>query len=341
MKKVRLAVAGVGNNISALSQGIAYYATFEACDPLPGVSRRSLGGFSVQDIEIVAAFDVSPDKIGKRLSEAIHSGMNNYPDIVSSLTGPDPVVLDGLRSSGSPDEVVAELKRSEAEVLLYSLPTGLQPEATSYALAAISAGCAVVNCTPERVARDPEVLAAASAANVPVVGDDLASHIGASVLHGNLLGLLAERGVMLKGSYQVNLGGNEDFRNLRVTCESKEKSKHNALRQRSGVMDDVTVIPSGGVVSHLGDRKVAHINLDGVGWAGMPVSIDVILKVQDSSNAAGVIVDLVRLAAHGLRSGSANSTLAAGSLLKSPVGIEDDSFDLTKSLAELRALSVE
>jgi myo-inositol-1-phosphate synthase len=155
---------------------------------------------------------------------------------------------------------------------------------------------------------------------VPLIGDDLASHLGASVVHRALLHLLSERGLSLASSYQLNLGGNEDFRNLREQGGSKRQSKLNALAQEGVDTSKVEVIPSAGYVSHLRDNKVAMLNIEGLGWAGTPVSLDLKLKVQDSSNAAGVIIDLIRIAAAARRAGLGGFSPAAVRVLKSPAG---------------------
>lgn len=323
---VRLAVAGIGNNILALCQGVAFYKPFKGSDnsELVGIARPFIGPLHVSDITFVVGFDVDEDKVGLPVHEAIFRGENNYPRLavdVDANTGP---VHKGL-SNGEPDPAdirrVAELlKASGAEVLLYSLPTGLQHAANAYAEAALEAGVAFVNCTPETVARNPETLRRFEEAGVPMVGDDLASHIGTSIVHRTLLGLLNERGISLSTSYQLNLGGNADFKNLREVGASKRQSKMNALAQDGVDVSKVEVIPSAGFVSHLCDNKVAYLNIEGAGWAGTPISIDLKLKVQDSSNAAGVIIDLIRIAAVTRRRQEGGFPPAAARILKSPPG---------------------
>lgn len=322
---LRLAIAGVGNNISALLQGVEYYRHLKDQDELVGIRNPYIGGVHVSDIDLVAAFDIDPDKIGKPLDEAVFAGTNNYPTLGVELKKSECIVQAGLREPPNDgDEILSRiietLRDSRSEVLLYSLPTGLQWAADAYAAAALRAGVAFVNCTPELVARNPETLAAFEAAGVPMIGDDLASHIGTSVVHRVLLGLLGERGITLDSSYQLNLGGNADFANLRVAGASKQQSKLNALAQDGVDTSRVEVIPSAGFVRQLGDNKVAYLNIEGSGWGGTPVSIDLKLKVQDSSNAAGVIIDLIRIAgvSHRKRLGGFNA--AAVSCLKSPPG---------------------
>ncbi|MEU5259268.1 inositol-3-phosphate synthase [Amycolatopsis sp. NPDC021455] len=323
MVQARVAVAGVGNNISALVQGVRYYEGRSAGeDPeLPGIRRPVIGALRPHDVEFVAAYDVSPAKIGLDVADAILAGKNNYPRLDVTLPATGVCVEPGIREH-DPDadvrRVTESLRRSGAEVLVYSLPTGLQWAATAYATAAAAAGVALVNCTPELVSRDQRMLDAFVAAGVPVLGDDLASHFGASIVHRSLLALLRERGITLDQTYQINIGGNEDFRNLREHGESKKASKLNAIAQDGLSLDRVDIIPSGGYVAGLRDQKVAYVSLDGIGWAGTPVNLELRLRVQDSSNAAGVIIDLVRIAVAARRIGLKGFVPAAAALLKSP-----------------------
>lgn len=325
---VRLAVAGVGNNISALFQGVALYRRMASEGvpeaEFPGVKRPRIAGLGVSDLAFVAAFDLDHNKVGRPFHEAALTRPNNYPRLDVELTDPgfvvDPGLTEAEASSPRFHQLVRRLRDSDAEVLLYSLPTGLQWAATAYARAALEASVAFVNCTPETAARSPELLAAYERAGVPLIGDDLASHLGASVVHRVLLGLLSERGLTLSNSYQLNFGGNEDFRNLREHGASKRESKLNALAQDGVDIGKVDVIPSAGFVAHLEDSKVAILNIEAMGWAGTPVSLDLKLKVQDSSNAAGVIIDLVRIAAAAHRAGLGGFSPAAVRILKSPAG---------------------
>ncbi|MFI7072972.1 hypothetical protein [Micromonospora sediminicola] len=201
-----------------------------------------------------------------------------------------------------------------AEVLLYSAPSGRPGIARAYAEAALRAGVAFVNTTSDPVARDPELLDRFAAAGLPLVGDDLASQFGTSVVHAALLRLLAERGLTLVSSYQVNLGGTEDFRNLVQNANTKKQSKLNALGS-----DRVEMAPLG-YLPHLGSRKVAHLNIEARGWGETAVSLDVRLTVDDPSGAAGVNIDLVRMAAAARRAGRGGQLAEAASLLKSPPG---------------------
>lgn len=327
---LRLAIAGVGNNISALFQGAAYYDKLASQgvseSDFVGIIRPRIGGIGVSDLDFVAAFDIHPNKIGKSFDKAVLAEPNNYPILDVTLPKVEFKVDEGFKqadaalSSDKFKTIVRRLRDSKAEVLLYSLPTGLQWAVDIYAKAALEAGVAFVNCTPDIAARSPELLAAYEKAAVPLIGDDLASHLGTSIVHRTLLGLLSERGITLASSYQLNFGGNEDFRNLRDHGANKRDSKINALTQDGVDTSNVEIIPSAGFVPHLKDNKVAILNIEGQGWAGTPVSVDLKLKVQDSSNAAGVIIDLIRIAAAARRAGLGGFSAAATRRLKSPAG---------------------
>ncbi|GHJ47531.1 myo-inositol-1-phosphate synthase [Catellatospora sp. TT07R-123] len=322
----------MGNNISALVQGVAVYRQADDPAELPGVTRPYVGGLHVTDLAFVAAFDVAEAKVGRPLGEAVFAAPNNYPRLVSELPDETTVVAMGARLDGVPphlsdsvgpvgadrtvDDIAGQLRDSGAEALLYSLPTGSAGAVAFYAEAALRAGVAFVNCTPDLIARDPGWAARFTEAGVPVVGDDLASHLGSSVLHRTLLSLVTERGLHIERSYQVNLGGNADFRNLLVRGEAKRQSKHAALG--GAYSDRVSVVPSGGYLPVLNDQKIGYIHVEAAGWAGATATIELKLSVQDSSNAAGVIIDLVRLAVLARRAGFAGPVHGAASLVKSP-----------------------
>ena len=310
IEKVRVAVVGVGNNTSALVQGIAFY---RETGSVTGVHRPTIDGLGVDDIEFVAAFATSPEKIGKDLTDAIFLPPNNFARLDCALPPAGVPVTAGLVDASGVDRVAAAL--NGAEVLLYSAPSGRPETARAYAAAARKAGAAFVNTTSDAVARDAGCLASFTAAGLPLLGDDLASQFGTSVLHGALLRLLAERGLTLVSSYQVNLGGTEDFRNLVENPNTKKQSKLNAL----SAADKVALAPLG-YLPHLGSRKVAHLNLEAQGWAGTEVSLDVKLTVHDPSGAAGVNIDLIRIAASALREGRGGSVDEAAALFKSPPG---------------------
>jgi myo-inositol-1-phosphate synthase len=309
INKVRVAVVGVGNNTSALVQGVAFY---RAGGDLVGVRRPELAGIGVGDVEFVAAFGISADKIGKDLHEAILVPPNNFPRIAGELLPSGVTVRRGLVDVAEVDRVAQEL--NGAEVLLYSAPSGRPGTACAYAEVALRAGAAFVNTTSDPVARDKTMLRRFTEAGLPLIGDDLASQFGSSVVHRALLRLVEERGLTLVSSYQVNLGGTEDFRNLVENPNTKEQSKLNALGS-----DRVHMAPLG-YLPQLKSEKIAHLNVEAQGWAGTGVSLDVRLRVHDPSGAAGVNIDLVRLAADALRNGRGGWPPEAAELLKSPPG---------------------
>jgi myo-inositol-1-phosphate synthase len=315
-QRVKVAVVGVGNNVSALVQGMALH---RATGSLIGIRRPVLHGLGVADIDVVAAFATSPEKIGTDLCAAIFLPPNNFPRLGGELPPSGVTVRAGLTSAGpgEVERVAGDL--AGAEVVLYAAPSGRPQTAHAYAEAALRAGAAFINTTSDAVARDPRLLGRFAAAGLPLLGDDLASQFGTSVVHHALLRLLAERGLTLTSSYQVNLGGTEDFRNLVENSNTKHQSKLNALAADGPAADRVQVAPLG-YLPHLESQKVAHINIEAQAWGGTPVSVDVKLKVHDPSGAAGVNVDLIRIAANALRHRHAGYPAEATPLLKSPPG---------------------
>jgi myo-inositol-1-phosphate synthase len=309
IENVRVAVVGVGNNTSALVQGITFYRNTGS---LVGIHRPQIAGLGVGDIDFVAAFAVSDQKVGKDLHEAIFVPPNNFPRIEADMRPSGVTVRRGLVDSTEIDRVAHAL--NGAEVLLYSAPSGRPDTARAYAEAALVAGAAFVNTTSDPIAREPLWLKRFEEAGLPLLGDDLASQFGSSVVHRALLRLLQERGLSLTSSYQVNLGGTEDFRNLVENPNTKKQSKVNAVGS-----DKVSMAPLG-YLPHLKSQKITHLNIEAQGWGETAVSLDVRLQVHDPSGAAGVNIDLIRLAATALRSGRGGCLPEAASLLKSPPG---------------------
>ncbi|MEV1073134.1 inositol-3-phosphate synthase [Micromonospora parva] len=310
IKRVKVAVVGVGNNTSALVQGLALYSDSGS---LVGIRRPVIDGLGVGDIDVVAAFATSPEKIGRDLTEAIFLPPNNFPRLNCDLPSAGVPVTKGLVDATGVDRVAAAL--AGAEVLLYSAPSGRPETARAYAEAARTAGVAFINTTADPISRDPRVMSRFEAAGLPLLGDDLASQFGTSVVHNALLRLLRERGLTLVSSYQVNLGGTEDFRNLVENPNTKKQSKLNALPDAG----KIEVAPLG-YLPHLRSQKVAHLNIEAQGWGETTLSLDVKLTVHDPSGAAGVNIDLIRLAASALRNGHGGFCAEAMSLLKSPPG---------------------
>jgi myo-inositol-1-phosphate synthase len=309
INNVRVAVVGVGNNTSALVQGISFYRNTGS---LVGIRRPEIGGLGITDIDFVAAFAISDGKVGTDLHEAIFMPPNNFPRLEPELPRSGVTVQRGLVDSTGVERVAHTIEG--AEVLLYSAPSGRPETARAYADAALMAGVSFVNTTSDAIAREPLWLKRFEDAGLPLVGDDLASQFGTSVVHHALLRLLQERGLTLVSSYQVNLGGTEDFRNLVESSNTKKQSKLNALGS-----DKVQIAPLG-YLPGLGSQKIAHLNIEAQGWGETAVSLDLRLKVHDPSGAAGVNIDLIRIAATGLRSGGGGFPAEASNLLKSPPG---------------------
>jgi myo-inositol-1-phosphate synthase len=315
--KVRVGLIGVGNCASSFVQGLAYYRD-TACAPatageVPGLMRSNIGGYGIRDIEISAAFDVSATKVGRDVSEAIFSDPNNThcfarpaPTGVRVARGP---TLDGIgkylrdivpESDGQVDDVCDILVRSGTNVLVSYLPVGSQRATEWYAERALEAGCAFVNCIPVFIASNPKWRARFAARALPIIGDDIKSQVGATIVHRILTNLFMERGVRLDRSYQLNFGGNTDFLNMleRERLESKKFSKTRAVTSQLGApmaAEDMHIGPSD-FVPWLTDRKIAHIRMEGTGFGGVPLNLELKLEVWDSPNSAGVVVDAVRCA---------------------------------------------
>jgi myo-inositol-1-phosphate synthase len=331
-KQVRLGIAGVGNNTSALVQGVHHYRkTGECREGQPakhGVLFPRLCGFEIQDVVFTSAFDVDARKIGRDLGDAIFQKPNNYPrlyrdEIRTDVTVTAAPVFDGvppflaehvqvsadLAAATGTEQLFAacveEIRRTKTQVLLNNLPSGAEQATLFFARVAAAGGAAYVNCTPTAAAHSKEILHLFEEARLPLLGDDLESHFGSSLIHRTLLEALYQRGIEISQSYQINLGGNMDFKNLSHRSDAKKKSKMKALSPAVNADAPIDVLPSGGFVRGLEDRKVGYIVVEGRGWLGTPVAIDLKLQVQDSSNAAGMIIDLVRIAQgafdHGLK----------------------------------------
>ncbi|MDE0131720.1 MAG: inositol-3-phosphate synthase [bacterium] len=336
MKEIRVAIVGVGNCASSLVQGVEYYRDAPTDQMIPGLMHPSLGGYHVRDIRFVAAFDVDAAKVGQDLSKAISAGQNNtvtFSDVshldVTVERGP---TLDGIGSylaglveeSAVPEADVAEaLRRARVDVVVSYLPVGSQEATEYYARAALEAGCAFVNCIPVFIARTPEWAERFREAGVPIVGDDIKSQVGATILHRSLVNLFQDRGVKVDRTYQLNFGGNTDFLNMleRSRLVSKKESKTKAvtsqLETRTPV-EDVHIGPSDHV-PWLTDRKWAHIRLEGTAFGDTPLSAEVKLEVWDSPNSAGVVIDAVRCAKLGLDRGLSGPLYEASAyFMKSP-----------------------
>jgi myo-inositol-1-phosphate synthase len=312
-KRLRLAIAGVGNCASSLVQGIEYYQDADPAERVPGLMHVVLGGYHIRDIELVAAFDVDAEKVGLDLSKAIDAGPNNtirfaeVPNLgVTVLRGP---TLDGFgeyyrqvaeESPAEPVDVAAALREAKADVLVSYLPVGSEEAQKHYAQACLDAGVAFVNAIPVFIASDPDWAAKFTDAGIPIVGDDIKSQVGATIVHRTLARLFEDRGTTIDHTYQLNFGGNMDFMNMleRSRLKSKKISKTQSVTSQidQGISDhDVHIGPSDHV-PWLDDRKWALIRLEGRNFGDVPLTVELKLEVHDSPNSAGVIIDAVRCA---------------------------------------------
>jgi myo-inositol-1-phosphate synthase len=310
-RRVRVGLVGIGNCASSFVQGLAYYR--DAQEPAPGLIRPELGGYRMSDIDITAAFDVSAEKVGLDVAEAILARPNNthrfaeVPELGvkvargRTLDGIGRYLRDDIKEADTPEANVADILRSTGtEVVVSYLPVGSQQATEWYAAQALEAGCAFVNCIPVFIASEPRWQARFAERRLPLIGDDIKSQVGATIVHRVLTNLFRERGVSLDRTYQLNFGGNADFLNMleRERLQSKKISKTQAVTsQMDGVPapGDIHVGPSD-FVPWLGDRKFAHIRMEGTGFGGVPLQLEVKLEVWDSPNSAGVVVDAVRCA---------------------------------------------
>ena len=310
---IRLAIAGVGNCSSSLVQGLEYYRDADPSEQVPGLMHVVLGGYHVRDVEVVAAFDVDATKVGLDVAKAIFAGQNNtirfapVGDLgVTVQRGP---TLDGLgkyyratieESPAEPVDVAQALRDAGADVLVSYLPVGSEEAQKHYAQACIDAGVAFVNAIPVFIASDPEWAAKFEAAGVPIVGDDIKSQVGATIVHRILARLFEDRGLVLDRTYQLNVGGNMDFMNMleRERLESKKISKTQAVTSQidNGIESDNVHIGPSDHVAWLQDRKWAYIRLEGRNFGDVPLNVELKLEVWDSPNSAGVIIDAVRCA---------------------------------------------
>ncbi|MXZ86739.1 MAG: inositol-3-phosphate synthase [Acidimicrobiia bacterium] len=333
---IRIAIAGVGNCASSLVQGLYYYADAEPDDHVPGLMHVVLGGYHINDVEPVAAFDVDASKVGLDLGKAISAEPNNtvqfcdVPELgVRVQRAP---TLDGFgeyyrtqceESPAEPIDVADALRESGADVLISYLPVGSEEAQRYYAECCLEAGVAFVNAIPVFIASDPEWAQRFTDAGVPVVGDDIKSQVGATILHRTLARLYEDRGVELDRTYQLNFGGNMDFMNMleRSRLVSKKISKTQSVTsqlEKGIAADDVHIGPSDHV-PWLNDRKWAHIRLEGRGFGDVPLNIDLKLEVVDSPNSAGVIIDALRCAKLGLDHGVGGPLLGPSAyFMKSP-----------------------
>ncbi|MBG6108667.1 inositol-3-phosphate synthase [Frigoribacterium sp. CG_9.8] len=333
---LKVAIAGVGNCANSLVQGVTFYANADESQVVPGLMHTRFGGYAISDISFVAAFDVDAAKVGLDLADAIWASQNNtlrFTDVATSgvlvQRGP---TLDGLGEyyrelvdeSPAPEVDVAQaLRDSGAEVLVCYLPVGSEHGAKFYAQAALDAGIAFVNALPVFIASDPVWAKKFTDAGLPIVGDDIKSQLGATITHRVLARLFEERGLVLDRTYQLNVGGNMDFKNMleRRRLESKKISKTQAVTSNIEAQlnsHDVHIGPSDHI-PWLDDRKLAFVRLEGHGFGNAPTSLEYKLEVWDSPNSAGVVIDAIRAAKIALDAGLGGPVEAASAyFMKSP-----------------------
>jgi myo-inositol-1-phosphate synthase len=336
VSKVRVAIIGVGNCASALVQGVTYYRNADPTEQVPGLMHVELGGYHIGDIEFSAAFEVDCNKVKLDLSEAIWVSPNNTIKFaeVPHLNVPvhRGMTHDGIgkylshrvrKASGPTDDIVHILKDTGTDVVINYLPVGSEMATKWYVEQVLDAGCAFVNCIPVFIAREDYWQKRFEERKLPIIGDDIKSQVGATIVHRVLARLFQDRGVRLERTSQLNVGGNMDFYNMleRERLESKKISKTNAVTSLLNYElppEDVYIGPSD-YVPWLTDRKWAHIRLEGRSFGDVPLNIELKLEVWDSPNSAGVVIDALRCAKIALDRGISGTLLAPSSyFMKSP-----------------------
>ncbi|MDQ3894085.1 MAG: inositol-3-phosphate synthase [Actinomycetota bacterium] len=334
--RVRVAIIGVGNCANALLQGVEYYKDADPEQFVPGLMHVDLGGYHVRDIEFTTAFDVTKDKVGRDLADAIWAHPNDtikFADVPhTGVTVSRGMTHDGIgkyltgvveKAPGETDDVVGLLEETQTDVVVNFLPVGSEEATKWYAEQILHAGCAMVNCMPVFIAREAYWQRRFEQRGVPIVGDDIKSQVGATIAHRVLTRLFRERGVRLDRTMQLNVGGNSDFLNMleRDRLQSKKISKTNAV---TSMLDydlgerNVHVGPSD-YVPWLTDRKWAYVRMEGSSFGDVPLNIELKLEVWDSPNSAGIVIDAVRLAKLALNNGIAGALEAPSAyLMKSP-----------------------
>lgn len=312
-KKVRVAVVGVGNCASSLVQGVTFYKNANGSDFIPGLMHVELGGYHIRDIEFAAAFDINASKVGKDLSAAVFAEPNNtckFADVphlgVPVRRG---VTRDGIgkylrdtviEAEEQPVDVAAALRETRSDVVVSYLPVGSQKATEWYAEQALDAGCAFVNCIPVFIASREQWRHRFEERGLPLIGDDIKSQVGATIVHRVLTNLFRERGVRVDRTYQLNFGGNADFQNMleRERLESKKLSKTHAVTCQLdyAMADGEAHVGPSDFVPWLADRKWCYIRMEGTAFGNVPLNCELKLEVWDSPNSAGVVIDAVRCA---------------------------------------------
>jgi myo-inositol-1-phosphate synthase len=355
--QVRVAIVGVGNCANSLLQGVEYYKDAPDDKFVPGLMHVNLGGYHIRDVEFVAAFDVTKDKVGKDLADAMWAHPNDtikFADVKKTgITVNRGMTHDGIgkflsevveKAPGESDDVVGILKERNVDVVVNYLPVGSEMATKWYAEQVLEAGCAMVNCMPVFIGREAYWQRRFEQAGVPIIGDDIKSQVGATITHRVLTSLFRERGVHLDKTMQLNVGGNSDFLNMleRERLESKKISKTNAV---TSMLDydigakNVHVGPSD-YVPWLTDRKWAYIRMEGSSFGDVPLNIELKLEVWDSPNSAGIVIDAVRLAKLALNNGISGALEGPSAyLMKSPPKqiVDDEAYEAVEKFIKQNA----
>jgi myo-inositol-1-phosphate synthase len=357
--RVRVAIIGVGNCANSLLQGVEFYKDADPEEFVPGLMHVDLGGYHVRDVEFTAAFDVTTDKVGKDLADAIWAKPNDtykFADVPKTgIKVSRGMTHDGIgkylsevveKAPGETDDVVGILKETNTDVVVNYLPVGSEEATKWYTEQILTAGCAMVNCMPVFIAREAYWQRRFEQAGVPIIGDDIKSQVGATITHRVLTSLFRERGVRLDKTMQLNVGGNSDFLNMleRDRLESKKISKTNAVTSMLDYdlgKENVHVGPSD-YVPWLTDRKWAYIRMEGSSFGNVPLNLELKLEVWDSPNSAGIVIDAVRLAKLAMNNGIAGALEGPSAyLMKSPPKqiVDDQAMDLVEAFIKKNARS--
>jgi myo-inositol-1-phosphate synthase len=348
--KVRVALIGVGNCANSLVQGVEYYKDAAPDEFVPGLMHVDLGGYHISDVEFTAAFDVTTDKVGKDLGDAIWAHPNNtikFADVPKTgITVSRGMTHDGLgkylseivtKAPGETDDVVGILRETGTDVVVNYLPVGSEEATKWYAEQVLNAGCAMVNCMPIFIARENYWDKRFKEAGVPIIGDDIKSQVGATITHRVLMSIFRDRGVRVDRTFQLNFGGNADFLNMleRDRLESKKISKTYSIKSTVPYeLEDKNIhVGPSDHVPWLEDRKWAYIRLEGTAFGDVPLNAELKIEVWDSPNSAGVVIDAVRIAKLALNNGIAGTLGGPSSyLMKSPPvqHADDEARDLTE-----------
>src|SRR6266508_1908800 len=359
--RVRVALVGVGNCANSLLQGVEYYKDAPDDQFVPGLMHVNLGGYHIRDIAFTAAFDVTKDKVGKDLSDAIWAHPNDtikFAEVPKTgIKVARGMTHDGLgkyisevvtKSPGETADVVGILRDTKTDVVVNYLPVGSEAATKWYTEQVLEAGCAMVNCMPVFIAREPYWQRRFEEKGLPIIGDDIKSQVGATITHRVLTSLFRERGVRLDKTMQLNVGGNSDFLNMleRERLESKKISKTNAVTSMLDYdigKDNVHVGPSDHV-PWLTDRKWAYIRMEGSAFGDVPLNLELKLEVWDSPNSAGIVIDAVRLAKLALKNGISGALEGPSAyLMKSPPKqiVDDEAMDLVEDFIKKNARAAE